>query len=521
MSTEEEYRFTLNVSTKAYPTKLPNNKVGGITFQLQTLTLKELESLVKQGYAFCYPLKNQSQTDVITMRDKTKSNFGYTNVLFFDFDHMKVGMQEFINGLVLKPSFAYTSFSNAPENNDCRYRLVYAFSDGIKPTEATTANLEFHKVFEGVGNANGFADKVDKKAKQECQYFNGSKADCETYSLSDNSYTIYSISDFQEFYPTSTFPFENKDIEDGNTSYSEMENLPRLNEEFYNDLMELSHVQFLDKYMPLYEEIYVKSLSTELTLKEDKSCYLIPSDYLEVLRKQRWIDKKQFIGKWQDGEGRRRKLYITAKVMLHNVHDMSLEQLVYNLYRERMDYYDNKDGQLRKDLLIEIAESAFKYRSIPIKSKTKKKYKVNNEYWAAKGVKPNTAKNLIKKQLHDEEVLSVYDFSKSVKDNLETLKALGIKAGKSYLYEFVKRYDSDGKNASTDNTDTFPFENKDKEDDYTSYSQMENLPRENERRTLSKEDEEFIKSITIEDDFDDDDYDDSFEVDLFFRLRGL
>ena len=131
--------------------------------------------------------------------------------------------------------------------------------------------------------------------------------------------------------------------------------------------------------------------------------------------------------------------------MLHNMPDMSLEQLVYNLVRERDEYYCNKDGQLRESVLIDIAKNAFKYRDIPIQSKNKKKYKVNKDYWAEYGIKPNEAKNVIRGKLHEEEVLAVYDFSKSVKENLENLKALGIKAGKSYLYDLVKKYPNGGR----------------------------------------------------------------------------
>lgn len=505
MSIADNYTFTLNVSQKAYPNKIPNNQVGKLTFTTQALTIKELENKVKEGYAFCYNFTKQS--DILTMHDKTIAGFQFTNIIFFDFDHMTIPMQEFVKGLNFKPTFAYTSYSNAPEDNDYRYRLVYAFSDAI------TSVQDFAKVYDGIAIANGFEKVVDKRVVN--QYYNGSKADCETFGTE----IIYALHDFDNYVSDNTysFPFENKDKKDVYTSYSEMENVPEISDEFRRDLELLTYANFMDRYMPMYEETYAKSLATELILKDDASCFIYPDNYFEVYRKHYWKDGKHYIEKWMNGEGRRRKLYLTAKIMVQNVPDMTIEQLVYNLVREKADYYDNSDGQLRNDVLIGIAERAFKYRHISIKSKNRKKYKVNKELWAAYGISPNSAKNIVRKQMNEESILPLYDFSKSVKDNLESLHALGIKVGKSKLYELVKKYKEDGKNASSDITCDFPFQNKEKEDVYTSYSQMESVPKE---KTMTKEDEDFINSIIIKDDFEDD-YDDSFEVDLFFRLRGL
>ncbi len=428
MSTNPSYTFVLNVSRKAYPYKIPSDQVGSITFTTQTLTLDELENKVREGFAFCYIFKNKSK--ILSMSEKTIAGFQSTSVVFFDFDHMTVPMREFIQGLDYKPTIAYTSYSNDPAMNDCRYRLIYAFSDPID-----TVSL-FNKVYSGIACSNGFEKTLDKRSVN--QYYNGSNATCDIYN---DEYPIYALDDFDKYYPSDTFPFENKEEEDVIHLSSQMENPPELSDEFMADLKLMDRASFLDKYMPLYESDYVRSLSTELIMKEDKTCYLYPPDYLEVFRTHAWYKESKYKKvRLQDGRGRRRKLYIAAKIMIHNLPDISLDQLVYNLIRERDDYYFNNDGQLSDSVLIDIAKNAFRYRSIPIKSRNKKKYRVNKEYWAVKGVKPNAAKNVIKKHIHEEEVLAVYDFSKSVKQNLEILASLGIKAGKSYLYALVKRY---------------------------------------------------------------------------------
>ncbi len=232
MSTNPSYTFVLNVSRKAYKVKIPSDQVGSITFTTQTLTLEDLENKVREGFAFCYIFKNKS--NILSMSQKTIAGFQSTSVVFFDFDHMTVPMREFIQGLDYKPTLAYTSYSNAPEMNDCRYRLIYAFSDPID-----TVSL-FNKVYSGIACSNSFDESLDKRSVN--QFYFGSNSSCDIYN---DEYPIYALDDFDKYYPSDvsdTFPFENKEEEDVIHLSSQMENPPELSDEFMADLKLLTFI---------------------------------------------------------------------------------------------------------------------------------------------------------------------------------------------------------------------------------------------------------------------------------------
>lgn len=476
---DSSFTFDLSVSTEAFPQKPQANVVKNITYTTQTLTFDELEQRVKDGYSFCY---NFLPTDsgVLTQQDRHIDRFDYTNVLFYDFDKMLEPMDEFIETLTYKPSLAYTTYSNGT-NGKFSYRLVYAFRLRICNEE------EFEKTFWGLANANGFTSSTYPDGtkygldyrKVNQQYYGG--GDCTTTYKSYNTYfanTFYPY--YQPITPKEKNPIKNKILEDVHTSCSQMES------QFKSDLRELRPSDFLDKYRAKYEANYIKSLSSELTLSDDESHYILPSDYMEVKHHiARNAEGKVYVLKWKDGQERRKKLYIAAKIMLHNQPDMTIEQLVYNLMRERQDFYDNSDGALHIDNLITIAKNAFDYQHVSFSKPFKHAaFRVNKEYWSKQGMTANQAKQVIKKELHLQDVLNVYDFTKSVSENLEICHQQGIKVGKSYLYEIRKQYGENTSYTLSDsqlsenhvitNTDDFPFKNEDIEDVDTSCSQMEN-----------------------------------------------
>ena len=79
------------------------------------------------------------------------------------------------------------------------------------------------------------------------------------------------------------------------------------------------------------------------------------------------------------------------------------------------------------------------------------KFSINKGYWLQGNTTANAAKNIVRKEIKEEQVLSLYDFNLSVKYNLKVLKDNGIKVGKSYLYSLRKRY--------ADKKEDFPNEN--------------------------------------------------------------
>ena len=127
--------------------------------------------------------------------------------------------------------------------------------------------------------------------------------------------------------------------------------------------------------------------------------------------------------------------------MKHNVPDITEEELIYCLVRERFYYYENTDNKLNNKELIQIAGNALKYNFTlsPCKHPS---FSINKDYWLHDNITSNAAKNIVRREINEEKIMSLYDFNLSVKDNLSFLRENGIKVGKSTLYALKKKYSS-------------------------------------------------------------------------------
>ncbi len=480
-----DFKFRINVSTGNYPNSKPS-KPSTIQYQTQEVTIRDLELLEKAGKSFCYNYKETDESGLITQSQKTIENFDYTNLIFFDIDKMPVSMQEYIDPIPFKPSLSYTTYSNGKEGK-YGYRLIYAIDNPIKSVE------EFDNIYYAIAAANGFKQRVDSDGKKfefdyrqvNQQYYGGG-----VNSESNRTDVVYSISDFSsyidqglelknsiskssyksksnkndivinkdiEIKDISCFPIQNNIKKEKKTYYSELEKL------FYKDLYDLSPLDFIRKYSKVYMKRYMLSLSTSLTLSEDKKYWIYPEDYKEVRRNWRKNKEgKMSVQKWEIGSDRKKRLYMTAQIMKFNLPDITKEELVFNLLYERCRYYINSDHKITNQIIVETAESALKYK-YSLKPIKHPKYSINKDYWNSLGISSNTAKNIIRKELKEKQVLQYYNFDLGIKENLEILKSNGIKVGKSYLYEFKKKYSC------------FPFQNNIKKEEKTYYSEMENL----------------------------------------------
>ena len=70
--------------------------------------------------------------------------------------------------------------------------------------------------------------------------------------------------------------------------------------------------------------------------------------------------------------------------------------------------------------------------------KDKRLFIVNPNYCKKYGVSKQTARNTATKMLLDMQLQKLYNINLSVKENLEALKKMGVRIGKSSLYNWVK-----------------------------------------------------------------------------------
>lgn len=447
MYVNENYTFTLNVSTGAYPVAKPS-KAWEIQYTPQSVTIPQLDELQRQGKSFCYNFKEKDESGLITVHQKTLQGFDYTNAIFYDIDKMPITMEEYLSHCQFKPSLAYTTMSNGKVTDTGTfygYRLLYVFDSSFSSID------EFDKMYFAIAAVNGFRQQAYPDGtlyefdyrKVNQQYYGGG-----IHSESLRSDIVYTVDDFSSYFTKGEYlkqslslsvnkrksPNKNntKKKEEGITYYSEMDNL------FYKDYFTLSPTKFIESYSRTYYDNYTQSLATARTLSDDGRYWVYPDDYVEVKRNWKVIDGKRQVVKWKDGNGRRKKLYVTAQIMKFNLPSISKEQLVFNLVYERFYYFDNSDNVLNNKTLIRIADNALEndFELSPCKHP---KFSVNKDYWLRGDMTSNAAKNIIRKELKQKEVLSVYDFGLSVKENLKILKEKGMKVSRSYLFNLVKK----------------------------------------------------------------------------------
>lgn len=412
-----DFTFTLSVSEQNFSAK-PTKADGWfktILFEPQQLTVNALLDYATQGKVFCHCF-NSNRSDGSFGMPK-KENFVSTSTLFFDIDNSDKPLDDYIYNLRFKPSFAYTTFGNGAEGY--RFRLGYVFGKPI------VGAAEYNSLYRAVAVANDFQNLDSLPCSQV--YF-GTNSYADTYK-SDFIYRRFEFVDYMEQTPSdtqgTTTSTTAKGIKDTSAS-------PTINGDILYDIRILKFDDFFHKYAPLYYENYKASLESPLILDESKMFFRFPEEYYAV--KHKTCKGKTL--RWEDGEGRRKKLFFAGKIMQHNLDNLTVENLLFNLVCEREWYYLNNDGVLSNELLIDFARNAYKYQYQLIQCKHKS-FKVNKPYWEEQGKTARQAVNYIRGYLKALQVKQYYNPYLSYNENVELLKDNGIKVSVRTLQRMV------------------------------------------------------------------------------------
>ena len=426
MLANSEYEFTLFVSQKNYSSKPSKDEMPLMRFVPQQLTIESALECATQGKAFCYTFQSNKADGSLSVRDKKKENFISTSTIIYDFDDMEVSMADFINSIQFKPSFAYPTYSDG-KNGLSRFRLAYVLDSEIY------GESDFNAIYQAIANANRFAPETKEQGgwdvRSVAQMYFGTTQDVSTYV----SNAVYSINDFEPFVAPVT--------ENGTSKKkSESKNLNTyqyaIDKEFLRNLYHSRYEDFFKSYFDSYHDNYSQSLETTLTLSENEMWYEYPDDYVAVFRKR---EGKKVL-KWNIGEDRKKRLYITAQMMLHNCPELTIENLIYNLYIERKHYYNNADNKINNQVLIDTAVNAFN-RRIVLKPSNHSSYRVNKEFWSEQGVGVHQAKGYIRREQRVQEILPYIDSYKTVKENYDNLIQNGVEMSLRTLQRMVSRGD--------------------------------------------------------------------------------
>lgn len=402
----------------------------------KTTTVDELASMVKEGHPFNSLMKGMEQYEA---KHKRKDNFESSSVLSFDFDDCPDCFNQAYEETTLTPTLAYTTPSDGIKGN--RFRFVYVFSKPITSTD------EYTELYYTIAKKLGLPiTSLDDNLKSGVQNIGGMQPDRNGQIKVSN--IIYNKEDFLLFnnvlkdnIPSSNTKRYYDKSANKNNKREKRENGIILNCTFKEDLDNLDFRQFLNKYRTVYQYFDMSNL-------DFKNGYaIIPDDYYQIIRKwhKETIDTKNgekeisVITKLKDGQERRNKLFVQCLIRRKIKPDVTLEELVYNLACERQFFFNNEDGQLSNKELIRIATNAMDVEEITIKpTKISKKFVVDKEYWAERGLNANQAKQLIKKMLKSEEIGNLYDPELTDKQNIELFKQYNVKCSIRTLKNWKK-----------------------------------------------------------------------------------
>lgn len=426
MLVNSDYEFRLFVSQKNYSSKPSKDEMPLMRFVPQQLTIESALECATQGKAFCYTFQSDKADGSLSVKDKKKENFISTSAIIYDFDDMEVSMADYINSIPYKPSFAYPTYSDG-KNGLSRFRLAYVLDDEI------LGESDFNAIYHAIANANQFTPETKEQGgwdvRSVAQMYFGTTQDVSTFI----SNTVYSINDFQPYIApvteksTSTKKSESKSL--NTCQYA-------IDKEFLYNLNHSKYEDFFKSYFDSYYPNYSHSLETTLALSENEMWYEYPDDYVAVFRKR---EGKKVL-KWNIGEDRKKKLYITAQMMLHNCPELTIENLIYNLYIERKHYYNNADNKINNQVLIDTAVNAFN-RRINLNPSNHSSYRVNKEFWSEQGVGVHQAKGFIRRERRVQEILPYIDSNKTIKENHQILIDNGFKISLRTMRRMVSRGD--------------------------------------------------------------------------------
>lgn len=437
-------RLKLSVSLQYYASKedIQPNK---LRFNRSFINISEFEEYIKKGFCFCHWF--DTKADEFSSSEKNSKNFERANVIFVDVDDNDMEMKQFVSGLSMKPTVYYTTPNNLnpSKGNKYRFRLCYVFCEDMRTCEMFTST--YKAIINSIRKDFPLYPDKDKCGGTAAQYFNGNgTCNCEVYTTKN----VYRLADFGVSFVVepqhkNIVVATDKDSKRTTKDDKRITAFPITDKDFINDLNTFVPSELLDKYKGKYGYFD----HSELSFNDGYA--LIPKDYHEIYRcwyletetnKNGNTRKVSVVKRIRDGDGRRKCLYIGALIRRMIRPYISFEHLLYNLVAERQWYYDNSDKVLTNDVLMQIANNALNIPIEKINIKTKRKpskFKVDKSYCLQNGIKPKAMVGIVRRKLKDEEIGELYDCNLSVKQNLDLLKANGMKIGLSRLYEFCDR----------------------------------------------------------------------------------
>lgn len=351
-------------STKNYTSKPSTIEIAMMQFKNENVDVAGLKEALENGYAVNYALKDENAR-------RTKKNFESKSFVTVDFDNVDFSLDEAIDMTVAKPNLGYYSYSDNPTaTNGRRFHLVYCFDEGLSAEES-------EGLWRAVNSEVEWTGKADTSTKSAYQIIYGT--DKEVILFNE---IPYKKSDFQIPEETAKASVTLDDMrlkkEDFDIS---------INEDFLKDFNEMKAKAFLAKY----KNEFIDREKTYVAGNADCPFVYAPEKFYEIKRFFEVDDEGRYhLIRVKDGQRRRKTLFLNAVIRLNICPELSIENLIYNLYKELTKNVNNTcSDKITRREIIDIAVNAFKEKgNYPEVGLVEKKFLVNPAFCRKYGVTP-------------------------------------------------------------------------------------------------------------------------------------
>ena len=351
-------------SVKNYSSKPSTIEIATMKFKNENVNVVGLKEALENGYAVNYALKDENAR-------RTKKNFESKSFVTVDFDNVDFSLDEAIDMTVAKPNLGYYSYSDNPTaTNGRRFHLVYCFDEDLTSEES-------EGLWRAVNSEVEWTGKTDTSTKSAYQIIYGT--DKEVILFNE---IPYKKSDFQipEDFVKKPVSLEGMRLKKEDFDIS-------INEEFLKDFSEMKAKAFLAKY----ENDFIDREKTLVVGNADCPFVYAPEKFYEIRRVfMNTSEGKMRLVKPQDGQRRRKTLFLNAVIRLNICPELSIENLIWNLYKELIKNINNTcSDKITRREVVSIAINAFKERgNYPEAGLVEKKFLVNPAFCRKYSVTP-------------------------------------------------------------------------------------------------------------------------------------
>lgn len=427
-----------------------------IQFKTGNFRPEDFTTIISNGYTITYLY---ADTEFVRDNSYMKNNYIGTQYIVVDVDKCDIKPQDFVESIKYKPTYIHTTFSNLTAQKDFKYcfHLIYCFDTIIEGED------NFNKVFNLL--TSDYSEYIDNNAKDCHRVIFTSNSTLDNFEIYHND-IIYNVKDFlnntqtEEFDNIDTFFNSNdnclkndssnkstlsnnlsensKNRQNQNEDRKPIKNTFELDSAFFDDLNSLDRGTFISKYSIEYPYITETIVPEHLYINgyadlRSEDYYIVPS------AQYRWdsVNNKAVIDKVKNGF-RNTMLFLDAIAFMKIIPNITKEYLVYLLITEVYKNFINADNQLNNYFIVNKAKEVWNNIDNFDLKPIKKSFKIDKGYWLQRGYNNwLEVVNIIKKDMKSNDFGSLYDFNKTVEDNIKEFKEYGIKTTKKTLIKWL------------------------------------------------------------------------------------